>query len=94
MTRTRHPPRLIEALKHIERVGSLSPMRDATCLQVGRLWDYIHEMKLATMTADAELMWALTDAGREIKEESDMGPYSETPDNKLFMEQLRRGSRS
>ena len=60
----KEPPRLIEALGHIEDVGNLMPMRDATLKQLDRLWDYIQGNELATMTRDGGLSWHLSDEGK------------------------------
>jgi hypothetical protein len=57
------PPRLVEALGHIQQCGSLMPMDDLTMKQIDRLWDHIHHNKLATMTRDGGLTWDLTQAG-------------------------------
>ena len=64
----KEPPRLVEALRHIEKVGSLMPMQDATCKQLDRLWDFIQGNKLATMTVNAGLSWELTEAGQKLRD--------------------------
>lgn len=59
----KEPPRLIEALGHIRKAGSLLPMKDVTLPQIDRLWGHIIDNGLATMTGDGGLSWHLTPEG-------------------------------
>ncbi len=62
--RMKPPPRLHEALIHIEDAGNLVPMRDVTVPQLDRLWDYIDSYNLAVMAPAGQ--WALTESGRAL----------------------------
>ena len=63
----KEPPRLLEALRHIETAGNLMPMQDVTVRQLDRIWDYIDGNALAVMMPAGT--WQLTDGGREMLRE-------------------------
>lgn len=61
----KEPRLLVEALGHIEKAGSLTPMRLANDSTIDRLWRHIQDQKLARLTKVGNLLWELTDLGRE-----------------------------